>query len=478
MYIICIHMVYKIVNFGHTPCAKGCQNMKRTKITSITDNKAELFLGKATERQTLSCELITGFHLVKLSKGGSWRYRYKDDSGKIRVATIGRSPGMLASVAAEKARTWNEAEQDPLKEKTKKRQDAKLEAAIASQRTIRNYLENDYARYMDSWSAASAKMTYQRFNNHFGEFLDRDMTTLTRMDVRSWQSWIEAKGLRYPTIQRSYTSLKSLLNHAASNEVIPANPLEKVRLAPPSKSVQDEIINNPKKAERRMLSEDEMRGILDGLECFADDLKVKRARSIKHGKKHLLDLSGLAYPHWFIPFTHLAIHTGLRTGDLYSLTWDELNINFGRLRKLPEKTTGKAVRAGKKPAMVDIPLNDRIKDIMNTWHKQQGSPEAGLVFPSPVTGKRMDKGAHNKPWAAVKAFGGIQEGLNFYAFRHHFISTLVSKGVPLLTVAKLAGHKSTDMIQEHYGHLCKVQAIDALDILASTVEPKKNGGAA
>jgi len=43
---------------------------------------------------------------------------------------------------------------------------------------------------------------------------------------------------------------------------------------------------------------------------------------------------------------------------------------------------------------------------------------------------------------------------------------MVSKGVPLFTVARLAGHKSTKMIEQHYGHLSPNAGRDALALIS------------
>lgn len=39
------------------------------------------------------------------------------------------------------------------------------------------------------------------------------------------------------------------------------------------------------------------------------------------------------------------------------------------------------------------------------------------------------------------------------ALRHLFVTDCLDKGVPIATVAELAGHKSTAMVERHYGHL-------------------------
>jgi integrase len=74
----------------------------------------------------------------------------------------------------------------------------------------------------------------------------------------------------------------------------------------------------------------------------------------------------------------------------------------------------------------------------------------------------MDKNAHDKPWRRVKKVSGLPADLTLYALRHHFISSLVARGVPLFAVARLAGHKSVAMIENHYGHLCPDAAKDIL----------------
>ena len=201
---------------------------------------------------------------------------------------------------------------------------------------------------------------------------------------------------------------------------------------------------------------------------YAKDLIRKNINSRKHGKSYLADYTKLNYPHWFIPYCHLAMHTGLRPGDLYSLTWEELNLQYGRLIKECEKSHN-ARRRNRQPAIVDMKLNSTIKNVLEKWHEDLGKPDKGLVFPSPVTGTQLDKQAHRKPWNHVKEFGEFDMQLDFYALRHHFISAQLANGVPIFTVAKLAGHKSIDMIAQHYGHQCPDRAIEAIDIITSSL---------
>jgi integrase len=68
------------------------------------------------------------------------------------------------------------------------------------------------------------------------------------------------------------------------------------------------------------------------------------------------------------------------------------------------------------------------------------------------------------------------EPLVFYELRHTYASSLIARGIPLLIVAQQLGHKSTRMVEEHYGHLAPNATKDTIRALAPTLgiaEPEK-----
>lgn len=440
--------------------------------TSITETAAREFLRDEPERKTLFCTKVTGLHLVKLKAGGSWRYRYQDASGKRHVATIGRFSELKPQQAAEKALSWRNNGEDVLAEKRKQRKDATEAAALAAHRTIQNYLDGPYQRYQSRKKSGAETLSMIKFN--FADLLDRDMASLTASDVRTWQYRREGEGTAHATLKRAYGALKTMLHHATQQDppILVSNPLDRVSLEKPTDVERADQLSARRSATRRLLTADEVNMLHDGLDAYADELRRQRRNSRAHGKSHLRDLDAVTYPHWFIPFAYCALYTGLRTGDLYALTWDELNITFGRLVKVPEKT-----RHHSNPAKITMDLPEPLLLIMRLWWEQQGKPKTGLVFPSGVTGERMDKKAHARSWRRVKRLGGIPADLTFYALRHHFISSMVATGVPMLTVARLAGHKGTAMIEQNYGHLCPTAARDAMAAFAATVGRGKDSEA-
>lgn len=193
---------------------------------------------------------------------------------------------------------------------------------------------------MKSWKPQNAKANEQRINLYFADLLDKDMATITRRYIlNTWQP-NESKGRAHDTMKRAFGSLKTLLAHAVQDEVLGSSPLVGIKLKPPAHTEQEkqEKTKDEDKKNRRPLTDQEISGLLAGLDAYAEEIRKGRRNSRKHGKPLLTDLDAFTYPHWFIPFTHLALHTGLRTGDLRSLTWEELNIQFSRLIKTTEKS--------------------------------------------------------------------------------------------------------------------------------------------
>jgi len=444
--------------------------MSKAKLSSITEATAATFDREASERETKFCIMQPGLHLMKLKRGSSWRYRYEDATGKRRTVTIGKLSQIKPEQAARKVIDWLDSEADPLADKADQRQSALSDAEQAELRTLRHYLENGYQRVMDSWKPQNAKANDQRIRLYFPDLLDADMESITRSYIHNkWQPR-ESQGRAHDTIKRAFGSLKTLLAQAVQDGVLGSSPLSGVKLKAPKhkEQVEQEETEDGLKESRRPLTDDEISGILAGLDLYAEEIREGRRNSRKHGKFHLPDLDAVTYPHWFIPFTHLALHTGLRTGDLRTLTWDELNIQFGRLIKTTEKSKV-AIRQGKKPAVINLKLNNRIKAIMTDWWKDQGSPRDGLVFPSPRGGKVLDTMATRAPWVRVKKLGAVDAGLVFYSFRHHFISSRLEAGEPMFKVARRAGHKSVAMIEQHYGHVIEHDSDEAVDVVSEAI---------
>lgn len=439
--------------------------MAKSSITGLTEASCRDHIRLSGYRNELSCSKILGFHLQKLKSGGCWRFRYHDFDGKKRILNLGKYTGDTQNrlQAAEKAIQFRDQVnrgEDPATEKKAKREALKQAEARRQSGKLGTYLDGIYTLHQNRKSGG--KHTLNLIRRHFSQWLDTPMELISVADLKQWQYKSEQEGFSHSTIKRAFGAFRTMLRHAVREHILSDDPSAKFQLAPPTAIEKDKTSANDDLRSRRMLTKKEIQAITKGLELYSKQLIQQRENSRNHGKGHLPSLAKLAFPHWFIPFFHLAAFTGMRSGDLYSLNWQELNLQFKRLVKAPNKT-----RHHNDPIKVDLPLDDRITSLMTEWRVQCGNPASGLVFPSEKTGKRLDRQAHNIHWKKVLALGGIEADLDFYSLRHHFISRMVAEGSPLFAVARLAGHKSVKMIEQHYGHLAPHAAADALALVAN-----------
>ncbi len=224
--------------------------------TSITTTTADLLL-KKSERSTLSCARITGFHLLNLKHGAAWRYRYTNESGNRRISTIGKYPSMLPEVAAEQALNYLLNNSDPLSEKQAQRQQARSAEETSEARKFSNYLENEYAAHQSRKKTGNETLAIIRHN--FPEWAERDIATMSAADVREWQKRRESEGTAHATLKRAYGAVKTMFNHAAKSHskndspLLDENPIRNVSLDAPVDNKRNQTLVAARESARRLL---------------------------------------------------------------------------------------------------------------------------------------------------------------------------------------------------------------------------------
>lgn len=133
-------------------------------------------------------------------------------------------------------------------------------------------------------------------------------------------------------------------------------------------------------------------------------------------------------------FVRFTLFTGMRRGELFKLTWDDVDFNRGMIT-LREPKGGKTQT---------IPISSQALDVLRGLE-----PASTYVFPGKNGEQRTDfKG----PWRRIRKAAGLPDNFRFHGLRHHFASTLVSNGVDLCVVQALLTHKDSRTTQR-YSHL-------------------------
>ena len=155
----------------------------------------------------------------------------------------------------------------------------------------------------------------------------------------------------------------------------------------------------------------------------------------------------------------VSIYTGLRMGEIFSLTWQDIDLT-NKLLYVRNPKNNEARTAYLTPILIDI-------------FKELSGNKTGLVFPdkngnriaqlSDTFGRTVDKLKFNE---------AVTDPLNKvvpHTLRHTFASWLAMNGEPILAIQELMGHKSIEMTMR-YAHLCPDQKREAVLKLAEGVK--------
>jgi integrase len=148
----------------------------------------------------------------------------------------------------------------------------------------------------------------------------------------------------------------------------------------------------------------------------------------------------------------LLLHTGMRSGEAYRLTWDRVDLDRGIID----------VPKGGKTGWRPIPVNSVCRRALETLHRQS----QGSEFVIPRSGK-------GENWMLGKWFGDVVEKSGVlhatpHTLRHTFASRLVMAGVDLRTVQQFLGHSSIVMTMR-YAHLSPEHGKAAIERLVSAM---------
>ena len=397
---------------------------------------------------------VSGLHLKVSSPGKvAWRLYYKTKDGRWRNLTLGDHTQLSVTQAREAAKTYAAdvvKGTDPIEA----RKEAEDRRKKQKRETVQAFLDGPYALYLSRRKGGDS--TSRMIINHFPDWLNRPISSLTPSDLSAWQAKQEKAGKTWGTIKRSWEAMRAMLNYAALKGTVEANPLKGYSLEKPALSADDLA----QASDRRYLEAHEVEALFKGIDAYQEKKRQERRNSRQHGKPILPDLDGVTYVDHVAPWLLTMYYTGFRPGDLFGLRWEHVDLNFKNVRKIIEKTA----HHDDKPRQ--FPLSDKAIEVLKAWWEQQGKPSTGYVFESSRTGSRMDKNAMQKPWKRIKQYGELPESLQLYTLRHHFASTLVMMGVDLLTVSRLMAHTDIQTTIQHYGHLQPDKARDVVNQFA------------
>jgi len=257
----------------------------------------------------------------------------------------------------------------------------------------------------------ASRQTGQAFLKRFRAFFgDRTLAEITPKLIGEYKSRRSATGVKPASINRELTCLRKAFSLAKREwEWCRDNPVSRVSL---EKGVT--------KRDRWLMEDEEAR---------------------------LLD----ACPSWLRELVVFALHSGMRLGEILSLTWNGVDL-FRKTATVFESKNGERRT---------VPLNQTVMALLTEKAKVRHIKTA-LVFPS-LAGTRLDPNHLRRALRPAMAKAGVVN-CHFHDLRHTFATRLVQAGVDLYKVQRLLGHKSPLMTQR-YAHHYPESLRDGVEIL-------------
>lgn len=313
------------------------------------------------------------------------------------------------------------------------------EAKVA---TFSEFVENLYRPWAEA-NIRTVEGTLGRLRANFPNLQKKKLAEVTPWLIEKWRAGRLKAGAKVATANRDLDDLKSVLAKAVIWGQLDRNPIAGVKRGRVDTT-----------AKVRYLEKDEENRLRQALDDREERTRQERDRANawrrERGYKLLPDLRSVPFADHLKPMVILSIGSGMRRGEVFSLTWSDVDLLARRITVQGAKAKSGRTR--------HIPLNSEVTAALKGWRDQTSG--SGFVFPG-EGGERLNN--VRKSWEAVLEAAGI-ERFRWHDMRHHFASKLIMASVDLNTVRELLGHSDYAMTLR-YAHLApehKAAAVEKL----------------
>ena len=275
---------------------------------------------------------------------------------------------------------------------------------------------------------------------HFDFLLDSPMSDITPWQIEKWKHNYPGKA---SSANRTLCCLRSVLTKAVKAGQLESSPLSEVK-----------NLKEDKNLKIRYLKEQEEKQLIRGINLREARMREERNSFIQWCQARSKPIPK-GYPDGFTdhikPMILLALHTGLRKGEIFNLKIADIDFSASILT-----VCGSGAKSGQTR---QTPLNKTVEEVLKVWIAQTDS--TSFVFPSPVTGTRFDN--IKKAWKQVRKLSELPN-VRFHDLRHTFGTRLAHARVDLVTIKELMGHESLDTTARylHTSHQRKFEAVATL----------------
>jgi integrase len=261
---------------------------------------------------------------------------------------------------------------------------------------------------------------------------ERPLRELSRRDVERARDALSAR-YRPNTVRATLRPLGTALSWAVRRGWLVVNPLRGLELPRAEKSVE-------------RLTSEEAKALLGAAEAQAAATHTPVRRLAARVREVAVAL---------------ALHLGLRRGEIFGLRWQDLDLEAARA------TIARSYRGSPKNGRSrHLPLPVALISRLRSWRAECPLTADGLVCPVYAAGWKLSARSKDAGLMALARAAGIRRfERGWHALRHTFASQFVMSGGSLLALQKILGHSTVEMTMI-YAHL-------APDFLAGELDKVK-----
>ncbi|AYJ78176.1 tyrosine-type recombinase/integrase [Aliarcobacter cryaerophilus] len=279
------------------------------------------------------------------------------------------------------------------------------------------------------------KRNLLHYNNHiYSYFKDYLINEIKPLILEDWQNKL-LLNYKASSVTKYRSILYSILEKAFINDVIKFNPMSKVK-SPLTIKSKFKKLNDVEDEEIYPFNKDEIINILNST------------------------TGNLYY------FIVIMLYTGMRPGEIISLTWKD--IDFDKKRIAVDKTTvnGKIGNVKTQSSVRYVDIIPILEYELKNLYKDSPNNEYLLLS------------SHNKPFYShdiiAKRFKELLLNISIkerklYNLRHTFASTMITQGQNILWVSRMLGHKDVSITLKVYARFIKENDEERLDKLSKIV---------
>lgn len=297
-------------------------------------------------------------------------------------------------------------------------------------------------QWLETRNAKTADKTVKTIKTGFPQLMERQLSSITAFEIERWRAEKIKDEMKPATVNSYVNPLKGAMSRAVEWGLIESHDLNKVKALK---------VDNSRV---RYLDKKEEKALRETMRVRDKRIKDERENGNLYRQQRnyplLPELRGNDFADHLEPMVLIAMNTGMRRGEIFSLSWDSVDL-------VNDVVTIKAENA-KSGKTRHIPLNREAKDTLLGW--QVDTKEQGFIFEG-EPGKAITD--IKKAWNNLLEEAKIKE-FNFHDLRHHFASKLVMAGVDLNTVRELLGHANLNMTIR-YAHLAPEHKAAAVNLL-------------